>query len=78
RICPGRHLADASLWIAIASMLATFSISKTIGEDGQPITPNIAFSSGLTSHLKPYRCVIKPRSKSAASLINDTNTSDTY
>ncbi|KAF5376707.1 hypothetical protein D9615_007824 [Tricholomella constricta] len=33
RICPGRHLADASLWIAIASILATFNISKTIGED---------------------------------------------
>ncbi|TFK32217.1 cytochrome P450 [Crucibulum laeve] len=78
RICPGRHLADASLWIAIASILAMFNISKAIGEDGQPITPDVAFISGLTSHPKPYRCAIKPRSKLAESLINETNTSDTY
>jgi cytochrome P450 len=28
RICPGRHLAFASLWINIASILATFEISR--------------------------------------------------
>ncbi|KAF8844764.1 cytochrome P450, partial [Paxillus ammoniavirescens] len=28
RICPGRHFADASLWSAIASVLAVFKIKK--------------------------------------------------
>ena len=28
RICPGQHLAEASLFLSIAMTLATFSISK--------------------------------------------------
>ena len=28
RICPGRHLADATLFIAIASLLSVFDIKK--------------------------------------------------
>ncbi|KAG6852362.1 hypothetical protein C0991_000374, partial [Blastosporella zonata] len=48
RICPGRHLADASLWIVIASTLATLDISKAAGVDGKEITPEVEFSSGIT------------------------------
>ncbi|KAG6820576.1 hypothetical protein H0H93_014803 [Arthromyces matolae] len=49
RICPGRHLADANLWIAMVSILATFDISKAIGTDGKEITPKVGFISGITS-----------------------------
>ncbi|KIJ19370.1 hypothetical protein PAXINDRAFT_7853 [Paxillus involutus ATCC 200175] len=31
RICPGRHLADASLWCAMASILAAFKLEKPEG-----------------------------------------------
>ncbi|KAG5650208.1 hypothetical protein H0H81_000309 [Sphagnurus paluster] len=48
RICPGRHFAEANLWIAIASILASFTISKAIGEDGKEITPEINLCCGLT------------------------------
>jgi cytochrome P450 len=34
RICPGRHLADATLFIAIASLLSVFNITKGNGADG--------------------------------------------
>jgi hypothetical protein len=47
RICPGRHLADTTLWIAIASVLATLTISKAKDKDGNDITPKLQFSSGI-------------------------------
>ncbi|KAG5638673.1 hypothetical protein H0H81_011053 [Sphagnurus paluster] len=48
RICPGRHLADSSVWIAMATLLSTLSISKALGEDGKEITPEITFVTSLT------------------------------
>ncbi|KAG5636390.1 hypothetical protein H0H81_008224 [Sphagnurus paluster] len=39
RICPGRHFADSSLWIAIATILSTLSLSKALDKDGNEITP---------------------------------------
>ncbi|KAG6809525.1 hypothetical protein H0H92_015921 [Tricholoma furcatifolium] len=47
RICPGRHLADASAWIAIASILATCDITKAMGVDGKEVTPEVLVSSGI-------------------------------
>ncbi|TFK33315.1 cytochrome P450, partial [Crucibulum laeve] len=76
RICPGRYLADPSLWIATASILATFSISNAIGKDNQPIIPEIAFISGLTSHPKPFGCVLKPRNESTYSLVMENGSVD--
>ncbi|KAF8840012.1 cytochrome P450 [Paxillus ammoniavirescens] len=36
RICPGRHFADASLWSAIASVLAVFKIEKCDAHFAEP------------------------------------------
>jgi cytochrome P450 len=36
RICPGRHLADATLFIVVASLLSVFNIKKGNGTDGGP------------------------------------------
>ncbi|KAJ3562159.1 hypothetical protein NP233_g9752 [Leucocoprinus birnbaumii] len=77
RICPGRYLADNSLWMAMATILATLSISKVVGEDGKEKTPKLAFTLGVTSHPHPFECNIQPRNAKAASLIaqitNDLN-----
>ncbi|GLB38279.1 putative cytochrome p450 [Lyophyllum shimeji] len=48
RVCPGRHLADASLWIAIAMLLSTVQISKAVDEDGNEIMPEVAFITSFT------------------------------
>lgn len=53
RICPGIHLGDNSLWIVIASVLATMNILKAVDSDGQEITPDGSFTSGIT------RCLIR-------------------
>ncbi|KAG0702310.1 cytochrome P450 [Suillus ampliporus] len=68
RICPGLHLADASVWISTAMSLAVFDISKVI-ENGVEITPELDPSSGTISHPKPFKCSIKPRSSTATGLI---------
>lgn len=49
RICPGQHLADASLFIVMASMLATLNISKPVDLDGKELTPAVELSEGLVS-----------------------------
>ena len=36
RICPGRHLADATIFIVIASLLSVFNINKRDGTEGGP------------------------------------------
>ncbi|KAG1878398.1 cytochrome P450 [Suillus tomentosus] len=73
RLCPGLHLADASIWISAATSLAVFDVSKVV-ENGVEITPEIDPSSGSISHPKPFKCSIKARSEKALALIQE----DTY
>ncbi|KAG2356982.1 cytochrome P450 [Suillus spraguei] len=68
RICPGIHLAEASVWLSIAMSLAVFDISKVV-ENGIEITPEVDPLSGTISHPKPFKCSIKPRSSKAVTLI---------
>ncbi|KAG6826714.1 hypothetical protein H0H92_014761 [Tricholoma furcatifolium] len=71
RICPGRHLAEGSVWIAIASILATFNIKRAVREDGSEIIPdpNAPFRSGLASQPPIFECDMVPRSERAQRLI---------
>jgi len=68
RICPGMHLAEASLFACIATSLAVFDIEKFV-VNGVPIIPVHESTSGIISYPKPFQCVIKPRSEKTASLI---------
>ncbi|EPS99055.1 hypothetical protein FOMPIDRAFT_1050962 [Fomitopsis schrenkii] len=67
-ICPGRKLADNTLWLAIATVLSVLDIRKAHDADGNEITPEAAFVSGGISHPKPFLCEIRPRSQTAANL----------
>lgn len=46
RVCPGRTLAEASLWLCMANFIATMDIEKAVDGDGNAITPEVAFMSG--------------------------------
>nr|BAL05079.1 cytochrome P450 [Phanerodontia chrysosporium] len=70
RVCPGQHLADASVWLACATMLAAFNIEKLVASDGTVIDVEPEYTSGTVSHPKPFKCSIKPRSARANALIN--------
>ena len=47
RECPGKMLADNTLFIAIAMMLATFDISKAKDESGREIEPDCFYTPGV-------------------------------
>ncbi|EGO03750.1 hypothetical protein SERLA73DRAFT_119400 [Serpula lacrymans var. lacrymans S7.3] len=56
RVCIGRHIADATVWAAIVSILAAFSITKAKDEQGNDIEVS------PQCHPLPYPCRIEPRS----------------
>ncbi|KAF5373834.1 hypothetical protein D9758_000998 [Tetrapyrgos nigripes] len=68
RICPGRHLALDSSWPALACILATYNITR-ISSDKSEIDPIADFADGLTTHPKPFKCSITPRSAGAFELM---------
>ncbi|KAI5121901.1 hypothetical protein M0805_000230, partial [Coniferiporia weirii] len=72
RICSGRHFAENTIFIAVASILAAFNIGKTIDSDGTLITPAVDYTAGLLSHPKPFKCKIIPRSDKIALAIQQT------
>jgi len=71
RSCPGRDVAQGSVWICIASILATFNISKSVDEKGVTLEPSGEYTSGMLSHPLPYRCEIRPRSDAVRATIQD-------
>ncbi|KAJ7061161.1 cytochrome P450 [Mycena amicta] len=61
RICTGQYLAENSVWIAMATILASCEINYAVDASGQRIVPQGGMSDGGGSHPNPYQCVIKPR-----------------
>ncbi|GJE90538.1 cytochrome P450 [Phanerochaete sordida] len=64
RVCPGKHLAENSVFIQIATLLAMFDFSPP--SKGKL---ELNFSEGLVSYPQPFECRITPRSASKASQI---------
>ncbi|GAW07580.1 cytochrome p450 [Lentinula edodes] len=69
RICPGRFMAFSSIWIAVASMLAVFDISKPVDEDGNVIEPTFEYIPSMACVPAPFECALKPRSAQAEEMI---------
>ncbi|KIK55702.1 hypothetical protein GYMLUDRAFT_230770 [Collybiopsis luxurians FD-317 M1] len=65
RVCPGRHIAIASLWIAVASILACYTIEPELDKKGKPIDPKGEWDSASTlfNAPLPFKCRFVPRSK---------------
>ncbi|KZT03583.1 cytochrome P450 [Laetiporus sulphureus 93-53] len=76
RICPGKDLADSSVWLAIAYIAAALDISKARDDAGREITPPAAFNSGFISHPVHFPCEIRPRSGEASSLMAEHSERD--
>nr|BAK09480.1 cytochrome P450 [Postia placenta] len=69
RVCPGKVLAEDTVFTLVACVLATLDISKAVGSDGLPIEPDVQYTGGTISHPGPFQCTIKPRSAESAHLI---------
>ncbi|KAI0093002.1 cytochrome P450 [Irpex rosettiformis] len=73
RICPGRHLAEANIWLAIARILSVFTVTKAKDENGKPIEPVIKWGTGLVRHPEPFVFDMLPRDGNAPLLIRSAN-----
>ncbi|KAK1224821.1 hypothetical protein PQX77_012232 [Marasmius sp. AFHP31] len=62
RQCPGRFLALSSTYLAIASTLAAFDISKEVDANGVVIEPSGEYINNVQNRPVPFECCIKPRS----------------
>ncbi|KIL57118.1 hypothetical protein M378DRAFT_16464 [Amanita muscaria Koide BX008] len=51
RVCPGAHFADQSVFLSVTGILALFSISKCVDENGQVVTPRFEFTTGITRYV---------------------------
>ncbi|KAH9925313.1 cytochrome P450 [Fomitopsis serialis] len=57
RVCPGRMLAEDTLFIVAASVLASFNISDVIPREGG----TVKYGGGIISHPDDFTCTITPR-----------------
>jgi len=70
RICPGRHFAAATVWLASVRLLACFNFKPAIDENGMSCPPSGETEwGGLLSRPKLFKCSITPRSEKVSSLI---------
>ncbi|KAG2053796.1 cytochrome P450 [Suillus hirtellus] len=74
RICPGRYNADSSLWVAIATMLATLNISPAKDDQGKEISFTPEFIPGLVRFPATFPCSISARSHIHSDLVDSWRT----
>jgi cytochrome P450 len=69
RICPGRYLADASLYLTFVQTLAAFKIEKALDNAGREIEPSHGYLPGVISGLMPFKVRVTPRSSAQEKLV---------
>ncbi|KAF9026329.1 cytochrome P450 [Hymenopellis radicata] len=68
RVCVGRALTEASVFLSIAMTLAVFNVSKaTCSKDD--VAVSVEQLPGMVSQTAPFRCSIEPRSARALELL---------
>lgn len=78
RLCPGRYLAINTAWLSIAAVLASFNIGLPYDEAGNLIKLQQVYIKADVLHLKPYKCIITPRSDNARKLVEATEDTAGY
>ncbi|KAI8670225.1 Fumitremorgin C synthase [Fusarium keratoplasticum] len=67
RICPGIHLAERNLFLAIAKIIWAFSIKPAVDEQGKEveldINPQTGYGEGFLLCVRDFPCKITPRSE---------------
>ncbi|EUC61304.1 cytochrome P450 family protein [Rhizoctonia solani AG-3 Rhs1AP] len=70
RICPGKDVVDASLYLIMANILAAIDINRPRDEAGCEYEPEIKRSGYSINQVLPFKCSITPRSEHVVKLIN--------
>ncbi|KLO12046.1 cytochrome P450 [Schizopora paradoxa] len=73
RICPGYHFSMASLFMYMASILATFDILPVKNELGEDELPPVKFLDGHIRMPHPFKFRAVPRNDRKAALIQEAN-----
>lgn len=74
RVCVGKHLAEASVWIVVAALLSTMNIEKQTDAQGKEIEPEVELTNGLTSHPKKFPCRLVPRDERSLHVLQRAET----
>ncbi|KAJ7651122.1 cytochrome P450 [Roridomyces roridus] len=72
RVCPGKLLADASLFLVCSMVLSVFNIRKA-SKDGVDIEPVLGQTTGTVSQPLPFGCTLEARSEHAIALIQGSS-----
>ncbi|KAJ6494054.1 cytochrome P450 [Mycena vitilis] len=75
RRCPGLNLVESSVWITVATALATLDISKAKDDFGNPIEPKIDFNNSVFRQPDKFQCDIRPRSEQALKVLRQAEVS---
>ncbi|KAI1790237.1 cytochrome P450 [Ganoderma leucocontextum] len=76
RICPGRHLAEATVFMVCASMLHVFDIKPPVDSNGVPVKVEYKVTNDtLLQHPQSYEYMIRPRSADAERLVREIDCS---
>ncbi|KAL7954630.1 cytochrome P450 [Trichoderma compactum] len=68
RVCPGRFIAQDSLYLTISQTLAAFNIGKAM-QGGKPVEVEAKHTLGVVDHPAKFQYSIVPRSEKYAELI---------
>jgi cytochrome P450 len=71
RTCPGRHVATASLFAVVSTLLASVEIVRAKDAEGIEIMPVVDVTGGLLSHPKPFPWAARPRSQHAEEMLSN-------
>ncbi|TBU23431.1 O-methylsterigmatocystin oxidoreductase [Dichomitus squalens] len=72
RICPGRHFAEASLFMILSSVLHVFNIRPPLDKERRPLQLEVKMTNGVVSYPEAFDCIITPRSASTEALIRSS------
>ncbi|KAK4205440.1 putative cytochrome P450 E-class, group I [Triangularia verruculosa] len=61
RICPGRHVARNSLWIAVVRLLWAYDIQPELNKQGEPVKVDTKGTDGLVTKPLPFKARFVPR-----------------
>jgi len=72
RNCVGRYFVDVALYTVIVTLLATFTISKPLDENGGEYVPEIKFFGDTIREVEPFEARIRPRSAQVPQLLRES------
>jgi cytochrome P450 len=72
RMCPGRFVADATLFGAVATLLATLDVVRAKDANGVEMVPQVECTSGIISYAQAFPWAARVRSERAGKLLAES------